>query len=80
MERLAAAAGAPVRRESLIDGMGRSLEAAGRDARRSEQDARAQLRAVDVQITRLRRKLEPDPKNPRYILTVRGVGYMLVPD
>jgi len=33
-----------------------------------------------VQVTRLRRKIEPDPKQPRYLLTVRGVGYMLAPD
>ena len=39
-----------------------------------------QERAVDVQITRLRRKLEQDPKNPRYLQTVRGAGYMLTPD
>jgi len=39
-----------------------------------------QDRAVDVQITRLRRKLEPDPKAPRYLQTVRGAGYMLTPD
>jgi two-component system phosphate regulon response regulator OmpR len=37
-------------------------------------------RAVDVQVTRLRRKIEPDPKAPRYLTTVRGVGYMLAPD
>jgi two-component system phosphate regulon response regulator OmpR len=37
-------------------------------------------RAVDVQVTRLRRKLERDPRNPRYLQTVRGVGYMLTPD
>jgi two-component system phosphate regulon response regulator OmpR len=37
-------------------------------------------RAVDVQVTRLRRKIEPDPKTPRYLQTVRGVGYMLAPD
>jgi two-component system phosphate regulon response regulator OmpR len=37
-------------------------------------------RAVDVQVTRLRRKLEADPKNPRYLQTVRGIGYMLAPD
>jgi two-component system phosphate regulon response regulator OmpR len=37
-------------------------------------------RAVDVQITRLRRKLESDPKQPRYLQTVRGEGYMLAPD
>ncbi len=39
-----------------------------------------QERAVDVQITRLRRKIEVDPKNPRYLQTVRGAGYMLTPD
>jgi two-component system phosphate regulon response regulator OmpR len=37
-------------------------------------------RAVDVQVTRLRRKIEADPRNPRYLQTVRGVGYMLSPD
>ena len=37
-------------------------------------------RAVDIQVTRLRRKLESDPANPRYLRTVRGVGYMLTPD
>ena len=37
-------------------------------------------RGVDVQVTRLRRKLETDPRNPRYLQTVRGVGYMLAPD
>ncbi len=39
-----------------------------------------QERAVDVQITRLRRKLEVNPKQPRYLQTVRGAGYMLAPD
>jgi two-component system phosphate regulon response regulator OmpR len=39
-----------------------------------------QERAVDVQITRLRRKIEVDPKQPRYLQTVRGAGYMLAPD
>ena len=37
-------------------------------------------RGVDVQVTRLRRKIEADPRNPRYLQTVRGVGYMLAPD
>lgn len=37
-------------------------------------------RAVDVQVTRLRRKIEVDPKAPRYLQTVRGIGYMLAPD
>lgn len=37
-------------------------------------------RSVDVQITRLRRKIEPDPKEPIHIQTVRGIGYRLMPD
>ena len=35
-------------------------------------------RAIDVHISNLRRKLEPDPRNPRRLLTVRGIGYKLV--
>jgi two-component system phosphate regulon response regulator OmpR len=38
------------------------------------------LRTVDVQMTRLRRKIEHDPKYPRYLQTVRGTGYVLKPD
>jgi two-component system phosphate regulon response regulator OmpR len=37
-------------------------------------------RAVDVQVTRLRRKIEEDPREPRYLQTVRGRGYVLKPD
>jgi two-component system phosphate regulon response regulator OmpR len=37
-------------------------------------------RTVDVQVTRLRRKIEDDPKLPRYLHTVRGEGYVLRPD
>ncbi|TVR97836.1 MAG: response regulator [Rhodospirillales bacterium] len=37
-------------------------------------------RAVDVQVTRLRRKIEADPREPRYLQTVRGKGYVLKPD
>lgn len=37
-------------------------------------------RAVDVQVTRLRRKIEHDPREPRYLQTVRGRGYVLKPD
>ena len=37
-------------------------------------------RAIDVQVTRLRRKIEPNPKTPRYLQTVRGRGYVLRPD
>ncbi|MFD2738300.1 response regulator [Sulfitobacter aestuarii] len=50
------------------------VEELGRDR------GQAQERAVDVQITRLRRKIEHDPKQPRYLQTVRGAGYMLAPD
>jgi two-component system, OmpR family, phosphate regulon response regulator OmpR len=37
-------------------------------------------RSIDVQVTRLRRKIEPDPKEPVHLQTVRGVGYRLVAD
>jgi DNA-binding response OmpR family regulator len=37
-------------------------------------------RTIDNFIARLRAKLEPDPENPRYFLTVRGVGYRFEPD
>lgn len=37
-------------------------------------------RSIDVQVTRLRRKIEADPKMPLYLQTVRSVGYVLVPD
>jgi len=36
-------------------------------------------RSIDIRITRLRRKVEDDPENPRSIRTVRGAGYMYVP-
>ncbi|MEO1199007.1 MAG: response regulator [Pseudomonadota bacterium] len=49
------------------------LDLAGSDAQSSE-------RAVDVQINRLRRKLEDDPQNPRIVQTVRGLGYRLTID
>jgi two-component system phosphate regulon response regulator OmpR len=42
--------------------------------------AAASDRAVDVQVTRLRRKIENDPRMPRYLQTVRGQGYVLRPD
>ncbi len=50
------------------------VEELGRDR------GQAQERAVDVQITRLRRKIEDNPKQPQYLQTVRGSGYMLAPD
>jgi two-component system phosphate regulon response regulator OmpR len=37
-------------------------------------------RLIDVQMTRLRRKVEDDPRFPRFLVTVRGRGYMLQPD
>ncbi|WP_374370916.1 response regulator [Tabrizicola sp.] len=66
MRVFAAAPGVAISREKLVS------EAGGEEA--------AQERAVDVQITRLRRKIEDDPKAPRYLQTVRGEGYMLQPD
>ncbi len=37
-------------------------------------------RAIDSHVKNLRRKLEPDPRPPRYVLTVYGVGYRLADD
>ncbi len=64
---LAARPHEPVTRTELVGDLGNG-------------DAEIQERAVDVQITRLRKKIESDPKMPRYLQTVRGAGYMLVPD
>jgi two-component system phosphate regulon response regulator OmpR len=43
-------------------------------------DSNGTERAVDVQINRLRRKIESDPANPVYLQTVRGKGYILYTD
>ena len=43
-------------------------------------DATGSERAIDVQINRLRRKIETDPSNPVYLQTVRGKGYILYTD
>ncbi|WP_273690813.1 response regulator [Ketogulonicigenium vulgare] len=67
MRVLAARAGSVVSRTELVEEMSRGPEP-------------LQERAVDVQITRLRRKLEPDSRQPRYLQTVRGAGYMLATD
>ncbi len=64
--------GEVITREELVDHLGRDRAAHGGSV--------GQERAVDVQITRLRRKLERDPKLPRHLQTVRGAGYMLVTD
>lgn len=63
MRALAARPGGPLTRSELADAVG----------------ADPMSRAVDVQITRLRRKLEDDPKVPRHLQTVRGTGYLLSP-
>jgi len=67
MRIFAARPGEAVSRSQLVEELGRD-------------GGQSQERAVDVQITRLRRKLEADPKQPRYLQTVRGAGYMLAPD
>lgn len=43
-------------------------------------DYSALERSIDVQVSRLRRLIEKDPANPRYIQTVWGLGYVFVPD
>jgi two-component system phosphate regulon response regulator OmpR len=61
---LAKKAGTPMSREELA----------------TETGAEGGERAVDVQVTRLRRKLRDDPRSPRYLQTARGKGYLLLPD
>ena len=51
-----------------------------RDALAEENPIIGNARTIDVQVTRLRRKIEADPRYPRYLQTVRGTGYMLMPD
>jgi two-component system phosphate regulon response regulator OmpR len=63
LQVLAERPGVPVGREEL-----------GRRSRVSGSD-----RAIDTQIARLRRKLEPDPRRPHHLLTKRGEGYVLKP-
>ena len=67
MKIFASSVNEPVSRAQLVLELGRD-------------ESQAQDRAIDVQITRLRRKLESNPKEPRYLQTVRGAGYMLVND
>jgi two-component system phosphate regulon response regulator OmpR len=67
MRVLSSSPGAPVSRERLVGAQ-------------AEEGDKGGDRAVDVQITRLRRKIEADPRQPRYLQTVRGSGYMLAPD
>jgi|TARA_B110000908_G_scaffold89077_1_gene106070 two-component system phosphate regulon response regulator OmpR len=67
MKIFSAKPGEPISRNKLVEDLGRDR-------------GQAQERAVDVQITRLRRKIETNPKQPRYLQTVRGAGYMLAPD
>ena len=45
----------------------------------AHRDMEAFDRSIDLRVTRLRRKIEPDPAHPEAIRTVRGVGYMFVP-
>ncbi|RMF37561.1 MAG: response regulator [Alphaproteobacteria bacterium] len=67
MRVLSASPHVPISRARLVEELG-------------HEEGTVQERAVDVQITRLRRKIEADPKSPRYLQTVRGAGYMLAPD
>ena len=67
LKRLAKSPGSPIGRESLAE-------------RVTGKKSEAQNRAIDVMVSRLRGKFERDPRNPRYLATVRGTGYMLVPD
>jgi|TARA_B100001057_G_scaffold255946_1_gene256199 two-component system phosphate regulon response regulator OmpR len=67
MKIFTSALGEPISRADLVMSLGRDVSL-------------AQDRAIDVQITRLRRKIELNPSQPRYLQTVRGAGYMLLFD
>ena len=43
-----------------------------------QSDAVGDRRAIDVHVSNLRRKLEPDPRRPKRLVTVRGAGYKLM--
>ncbi len=77
MRLFAAEPGVALSREALTE---RSNAVASPKEADSFRGQKVSDRTVDVQVTRLRRKIEPDPKNPRYLVTVRGEGYMLMPD
>jgi two-component system response regulator RegX3 len=69
LQYLAANAERPVPREELLSkvwGYARNLD--------------IETRTVDIHIAKLRRKIEPDPGTPRYLVTVRGAGYRLLAD
>ena len=67
MKIFTSALGEPISRAELVTSLGKDVSL-------------AQDRAIDVQITRLRRKIEVNPSQPRYLQTVRGAGYMLLFD
>jgi two-component system, OmpR family, phosphate regulon response regulator OmpR len=58
----------------------RPNEPIARETLAEEAQFSGNVRTVDVQMTRLRRKIEANPKFPRYIQTVRGTGYVFKPD
>lgn len=66
---------------SLLKALARRAgEPINRDDLGEESLVSGNARTIDVQVTRLRRKIEADPKFPRYLQTVRGTGYVLMPD
>lgn len=58
----------------------RTGEVIGREELAEMCNMNASERTIDVQVTRLRKKVEEDPRLPKYIQTVRGKGYVLRPD
>ena len=65
----------------LLSGLAaRAGEAVSREDLSQSAPLGGNIRNVDVQMTRLRRKIEPDPRYPRYLQTVRGTGYALKPE
>ena len=67
LQYLAANAERPVPREELLHRVWGYARAAG-----------IETRTVDIHVAKLRRKIEPDPSEPRHLVTVRGAGYRLI--
>lgn len=66
--------------ESLLRALAENLDAPlSREDLARHSNCLVSERTVDVQVTRLRKKIEIDPKNPKYLQTVRNIGYILRP-
>ena len=59
-------------RDELVKSISKNMQ--------SKKNEKTNVRGIDVLVKRLREKIETDPKNPGYLITMRGIGYVLKPD